>query len=82
MKNRIPCKCLLISSLSGLTSLAIPMHFLVVPDKFDIRRHKQGILYLSHIMRKPDFAICDQQRCRSACASAQADWHFCCLLPR
>ena len=53
MINRIPCKCLLISSLSGLTrkrgmsrtSLAIPMRFLVAPDKLDIKRHKHGILY-------------------------------------
>ena len=55
MINRIPCKCLLISSLSGLTrkrgmaraSLAIPTRFLVAPDKLDIKRHKLGILYLS-----------------------------------
>ena len=54
MINRIPCKCLLISSLSGLTrkrgmgraSLAIPTRFLVAPDKLDIKRHKLGILYL------------------------------------
>ena len=46
-------------SLSGLTrkhgmaqtSLAIPTHFLVVPDKIDIKRHKHGILYLSQLMR-------------------------------
>ena len=55
MINRIQCKCLLISSLSGLTrkrgmaraSLAIPMRFLVAPDKLDIKRHKHGILYIS-----------------------------------
>ena len=55
MINRIPCKCLLISSLSGLTrkrgmaraSLAIPTRFLVAPDKLDIKRHKHGILYVS-----------------------------------
>ena len=54
MINRIPCKCLLISSLSGLTrkrgmaraSLAIPTRFLVAPDKLDIKRHKLGILYI------------------------------------
>ena len=28
---------------------------------------------MSHIMRKPVFAICKQQRRRSACASAQSD---------
>ena len=28
-------------------------------------------------MRKPDFAVCEQQRHRSACASAQTDQHLC-----
>ena len=28
---------------------------------------------MSHVMRKPVFAICEQQRCRSICASAQSD---------
>ena len=37
---------------------------------------------LSLVMRKPVYAICDQQRCRSACASAQFDQHLCCSLPR
>ena len=31
---------------------------------------------LSHIMRKPVYAICEQQRCRSACASARSDQHL------
>ena len=35
-----------------------------------------------HIMRKPVYAICEQQRRRSACAYAQSDQHLCCLLPR
>ena len=57
MINRIPCKCLLIWSLSGLTrkrgmarqSLAILTRFLVAPDKLHIKRHQHGILYLSCI---------------------------------
>ena len=28
------------------------------------------------------YAICEQQRCRSACASTQSDQHLCCSLPR
>ena len=28
------------------------------------------------------YAICEQQRCRSACASAQSDQHLCCSLLR
>ena len=33
-------------------------------------------------MRKPVYAICEQQRHRSACASAQSDQSLCCSLPR
>ena len=36
--------------------------------------------HLSHVMRKPVIAICEQQRRRSACASAQSDQHLCCSL--
>ena len=51
--NRIPCKCLLILSLSGLTrkrgmarqSLAIHTRFLVAPDKLHIKRHEHAIFY-------------------------------------
>ena len=32
---------------------------------------------LSHVMRKPVYAICEQQRCRSACTSAQSDQRLC-----
>ena len=37
--------------------------------------------HLSHVMRRPILAICQQQRCRSACASVQSDQHICCSLP-
>ena len=33
-------------------------------------------------MRKPVHAKCEQQRRRSACASAQPDQRLCCSLPR
>ena len=33
-------------------------------------------------MRKPVYAICEQQRRRSACASAQSDQRLWCSLPR
>ena len=37
--------------------------------------------YLSHVMRKPVYAICKQQRRRSACASAQSDQRlYCCII--
>ena len=32
-------------------------------------------------MRKPVYAICEQQRCRSACTSAQSDQRLCYSLP-
>ena len=32
---------------------------------------------LSHVMRKPVYAICEQQRRRSDCASAQSDQRLC-----
>ena len=32
-------------------------------------------------MRKPVYAICEQQRRRSACASTQSDQRLCCSLP-
>ena len=37
--------------------------------------------HMSHVMRKPVFAMCEQQRRRSAYASTQSDQHFCCSLP-
>ena len=33
--------------------------------------------YLSLVMRKPVFALCEQQRRRSACASTQSDQRLC-----
>ena len=38
------------------------------------------IFYTSHVMRKPVYAICKQQRRRSACASAKSDQCLCCSL--
>ena len=38
--------------------------------------------HLSHVMRKPIYATCEQQSCWSACASAQSDQHLLCSLPR
>ena len=36
---------------------------------------------MSHVMRKPVYGICKQQRHRSTCASLQSDQRRCCLLP-
>ena len=34
-------------------------------------------ILMSHVMRKPVYVICEQQRRRSACASAQSDQRLC-----
>ena len=34
-------------------------------------------LLMSHAMRKPVYALCEQQKRRSACASAQSDQRLC-----
>ena len=39
-------------------------------------------LYVSHIMRKPVYAICEQQRLRSACVFGPSDQRLYCSLPR
>ena len=39
-------------------------------------------LQLNHIMSKPDYAVCEQKWCRSACTSTQSNQHLCCSLPR
>ena len=38
--------------------------------------------YMSHVVRKPVYAICEQQRRRSARASVQSDQCLSCSLPR
>ena len=35
---------------------------------------------IQHVMRKPVYAIREQQRCRSACAFVQSDQRLCCSL--
>ena len=48
-------------------------------EHFSWETLKDG-MQMSHVMRKP--VIYDQQRCWTACASAQSDQHLCCSLPR
>ena len=43
---------------------------------------QQGVFNMSHVMRKSVYAICQQQRRRSACASAQSDQRICYSLLR
>ena len=44
-----------------------------------VTRHQMAHL---HNVRKLSYAICEQQRRRSACASAQSDQRLCCSLLR
>ena len=46
------------------------------PCKMWVKVHMQ----LSHVTRKPVYALCEQQRRRSACASAQSDQRLCCSI--
>ena len=45
--------------------------------RLELPRNIIHIYKLSHVMRKPVYAICEQQRLRSAWASAQYDQHLC-----
>ena len=47
-----------------------------------IKMFRKCSSYLSHVMRKPVYAICEQQRCKPAYAFAQSDQRLCCSLPR
>ena len=61
-----------------LTSTCLPINLKSGARKpVLLRFHTFGEFHLSHVMRKPVLAICEQQRCRSACASAQSDQHLC-----
>ena len=68
-----------------LSSTARNNHYKMVVRWFSFLSHQLICLHiwyhLSHVMRKPVLAICEQQRRRSACASAQSDPHLCCSLP-
>ena len=44
--------------------------------------HRLGLADMSHVMRKPVYAICEQQRPSLACASAQSEQRLYYLLPR
>ena len=65
------------SLVSPLNSLEQSISYLIlnhrmVADLADEELVLKQYNYVSYIMRKPVFAICKQQRCRSACASMQS----------
>ena len=49
--------------------------------KRDTGDHVPTTVYMSHVMRKPVYAMCEQQRRRSACASAQSNQRLWCSHP-
>ena len=53
-----------------------------LPIEAELHKRQLSLLYnMSHVVRKPVFAICEQQRRRPACASAQSYQRLCCSLP-
>ena len=48
---------------------------------FTIRVSPDTVALMSHVIRKPIYAICEQHRSRSACTSVQSDQHLCFSLP-
>ena len=46
------------------------------------QKKRKTVNHMNHVMRKPDYGICEHQRRRSACTSAQSDQHLCCSFPR
>ena len=64
------------------SSFALQWHHCI----FSSNRYMQSKLNWSRVfqlnLRKPVLAICEQQRRRSACVSAQSDQPLCCSLPR
>ena len=61
---------------------AVHQSFLVMICIYELDLHIMYFTHMSHIMRKPVYAICEQQRCRLASASAQSDQRLWCPLPR
>ena len=79
-------RALKISGLNHLaTGAAIQLEEKCKWNVFTILQQNTSCLctwYMRHIMRKPVYAICEQQRRRSACASPQSEQHVRCSLPR
>ena len=68
-------------SAKGDILITFPFIFVKIP-LFGHRLDPNLISDMGHVMRKPVYAKCEQQRRRSACASVQSDQHLCCLLLR
>ena len=57
--------------------------FTPVGSRKNVSHNYKPIYYIwARPWENVSYAICEQQRCRSACASAQSDQRLCCSLPR
>ena len=79
-QSRLVC-CFFNKLLQNVASGCSLSHFNVFQWWENAPLNKYRKDYLSHVMRNPVFAICEQQRRKSACASAQSDLCLCSLLP-
>ena len=70
--------CLITScSLLTVVFFGFILYLCIIP----LNTYFQGYIWAG-LWGNMSYAICKQQRCRSACASAQSDQRLCCLLPR
>ena len=63
--------------LTGLIFAHIEAHFVCLRFYCPINTLTL-VFQISHVVRKPVYAICEQQRRRSACTSAHSDQNLCC----
>ena len=63
-----------------LIDLYYSVILLLIKDDIDGNFFLIPVKDMSHVMRKPVYAMCEQQRRRSACASAQSDQRLYCSL--
>ena len=68
--------------LSQMPSVNLGIEHLDADNQKTIKIYVYFCHHMSHVMRKPVYALCEQQGRRSACATAQSDQRFCCSLPR
>ena len=66
-------------SMSTKVSICIQCFLFMIHVRSCNRYFKySSVIYISHVMRKIVFVICQQQRCRSACTSAQSNQGLSC----
>ena len=74
--------CTYCSVISGLCNCGPYVRLAFVPNILSSLSYYLFIIFWARSCENVSYAICEQQRCRSACAIAQSDQHFCCSLLR